>query len=101
MHIVEVVFEDIETWLDWVRHRLDWLAGWRIGWKFGCWKRVSMDERVPGRTSLDLAQANQIAAFEVAISVLELPKWWVWRASVEDIAHCASVSTKSRCKSSY
>jgi hypothetical protein len=34
-----------------------------------------MDERVPGRTSLDLAQANQIAAFEVAISVLELPKW--------------------------
>jgi hypothetical protein len=32
-----------------------------------------MDERMSTSTSLDLAQANQIPAFEVSIAVFELP----------------------------
>jgi hypothetical protein len=32
-----------------------------------------MDEGVSRRTSLDLAQTDQISAFEVSVAVLELP----------------------------
>jgi hypothetical protein len=47
-----------------------------------------MNQRMAGSTPLDLAQANQIAALEVAIAVLEFPQRRVWRAGVEDVAHC-------------
>jgi hypothetical protein len=32
-----------------------------------------MNERMPRRTSLDLSQANEIAALEVAVAMLEFP----------------------------
>lgn len=46
-----------------------------------------MDERMPRSTSLDLAQADQVATLEVAIAVLKLPQGRVWGARVEDVAH--------------
>jgi hypothetical protein len=46
-----------------------------------------MDERMPRSPSLDLPQANQISALEVAIAVFELPERGVRGACVEDIAY--------------
>lgn len=43
-------------------------------------------------TSLDFAQANEIAALKVAIAVFELPERRIWGTRVEDVAHYAPVS---------
>lgn len=46
-----------------------------------------MDQRMSRRTSLDLAQANEIATLKVPLAVPELPQWRVGRAGVKHIAH--------------
>lgn len=47
-----------------------------------------MDQRMSRRTSLDLAQANEIATLKVPLAVPKLPQWRVGRAGVKHIAHC-------------
>jgi len=74
MHVVHVVLERIESRFDGVGHLLfDRLCRRRACWDFWRGKRVSVDECVPRGSSFNFAQANEIAAFEVSIAVLELP----------------------------
>lgn len=46
-----------------------------------------MDERMSGGSPLDLAQAGEIASFEIAISMFEFPEGGIWGSGVKDIAH--------------
>jgi hypothetical protein len=47
-----------------------------------------MDQCMPGSTTLNLTQSNEISSFEVAIAVSKFPKSRVWSSSMEDIAYC-------------
>ena len=50
-------------------------------------KRVAVDERMPGCSSLDLLETGEIAPFEAAIPMLELPQGRIRVTCVEDVAH--------------
>jgi len=51
-----------------------------------------MDECMPGRSPLDLAQADQVTTLKAASTMLELPERRVWGPSVEYVADCIVVS---------
>lgn len=48
-----------------------------------------MNECMPRSPALYLSEADEVATFEVASAVLELPKRRLGRASVKDIAYYA------------
>jgi hypothetical protein len=52
-----------------------------------------VNQRMARGASLDFPQSDEISPLEVAVAVLELPKWGVGRASVKDIANCECMST--------
>lgn len=75
MHVVHIVLQRVEPRLDGVWHLLlDRLCGGRAGRNLGSRERISVDECVPRCSSFDLAQADKVAALEVAISMLKLPE---------------------------
>lgn len=47
-----------------------------------------MNGSMLARASLNFTEAGKVAAFEVAISVLEFPECSIGVASVEDVAFC-------------
>jgi hypothetical protein len=51
-------------------------------------KRISMDQGMTRRSSLDLSQSNKITAFKIPVAVFEFPERRVRRSGVEDIANC-------------
>lgn len=51
-----------------------------------------MYECMPRGSSFDLAQAYEISALKVPVSMLELPQGRIWRSSVENVAHCSSLA---------
>lgn len=73
MHVVKIVLENIESRFDRIWHWFDWLANRGNGRDFWSGEGVSVDEGMSGGSSLDFSQAYEIAALEVAISVLEFP----------------------------
>ena len=50
-----------------------------------------MHQRMTRSSTLNLPQANQVSALEVAVAVLELPNGGVWSSMVEDVAHFFTV----------
>jgi hypothetical protein len=52
-----------------------------------------VDQSVSGCTAFNLSKPNKIAAFEIAITVLEFPQWRLWRTRMEDIADWATLAT--------
>ena len=88
VHVVEGVLEAGEAGVDGVGGGLGGRAGGRAGGKLGGGERVAVDEGMARGAALDLAQADKIAALEIAVAVLELPQGRVGRAGVEDVAHC-------------
>lgn len=73
MHVVEGVLEAGEASVDGIGSGLGGRAGGRAGRKLGGGERVTMNEGMARGAALNLPQADKIAAFEIAIAVLELP----------------------------
>lgn len=47
-----------------------------------------MNQRMPGRSSLNFPQSGKIASFEIAISVLKFPQGGFGRSGMKDVTDC-------------
>lgn len=52
-----------------------------------------MNESMARRSPLDLTQADQVTALEIAATMFELPKGRIGRTGVENVAHLARLAT--------
>lgn len=64
--------------------RLQSVAWWRRLRRVG--ERIAMYKSLSGCPSFDLPQTHKIPSLEAAATMLEFPKWRVWRSGVEHIA---------------
>jgi hypothetical protein len=55
VHFVKAVLKSVQPGLGGVRHRFSWCTGRRTAREFGGGEGVSVNERVPRRTSLDFS----------------------------------------------
>lgn len=73
VQVIEAVLEVGDSHIGHIRHWLGRRAGLGDAGLVRGGKRVAVDQGVSRCSSFDLSQACQIAAFEVAVAVLELP----------------------------
>jgi hypothetical protein len=87
MHVMKAVFEVHKPGFRRIGNRLSRGARLRCS-GLVTWERVAVNQGMSRCAPLNLAEADQITPFEVAISVFELPERRVRGASMEDVAHC-------------
>lgn len=87
MHVVKAVLEVHKPGFRRIRNRLSGGARLRCS-SLVAWERVAVNQSMTRGATLDLAQADQITPFEVAISVFKFPERGVRGARMKDIAHC-------------
>lgn len=87
MHVVKTVFEIHKPDFRRIGNRLSRGARLRCS-SLVAWERVAVDQGMSRCAALNLAEADQITPFEVAISMFKLPECRVRGAGMKDVAHC-------------
>lgn len=60
-----------------------------------------MYQSMPGCATFDFSKTNEIASFEVTVTMLEFPQRRFWGASMKDIADFRNISVAHRVTREY